>query len=144
MKSRYAITSVYILVTLCALVKSSLSVCSLSSLSCVYMPLFAGIVAFANVLAQPSHWGVSNSLTAILITLLITILSNLIAPRSSSDDKIPKLDEFHLVTLWKFFLKRYDFFREKFKKTGLKMFRFNVLQVRSPYWLSNSIPTTKA
>ena len=94
------------------------------------MTQFAGNDAFANVLAQPSHWGASNNtLVAILIALLISIVS--IAFRSSSDDKIHKLEEFHLVTLSKFFSKRYDFFQEHFKKTGLKMFRFNVLQVSS-------------
>ena len=95
-----------------------------------YMSPFAGNISFANLLRQPSHWGASNSsLTAILIALLIAILS--IAFRPSSDDKIHKLGGFHLVTLSKFFFKRYDFFREHFKKTGLKMFRFNVLRVSS-------------
>jgi hypothetical protein len=94
------------------------------------MSRFAGNLTFVNVLAQPSHWGASNnSLTAILVALLIAILS--IAFWLSSDDKIHKLEEFHLVTLSKFFSKRYDFFREHFKKTGLKMFRFNVPLVSS-------------
>ena len=108
----------------------------MSSLICVYMSPFAGNVTgtFANVLAQaePSHcqWGASNnSLSAILIAFIISILS--IAFWSSSDDKIHKLEGFHLMTLSNFFSKRYDFFRENFKKTGLKTFRFNVLQVSS-------------
>jgi hypothetical protein len=92
------------------------------------MSQFVGNVTFANVLAQPSHLGAStSSLTAILIALLISIFS--IAFWPSSDDKIHKLEGFYLVTLWKFFSKRYDFFRENFKKT--KMFRFNILQVSS-------------
>jgi hypothetical protein len=91
---------------------------------------FAGNVTFANVLAQPSHWGASNnSPIAILIALLIFILSTTFW--SSSDDKIHKLEGFHLVNLSNFFSKRYDFLQEHFKKTGLKMFRFNVLQVSS-------------
>ena len=87
----------------------------------------------ANILAQPSQWGISNNtLTAILASLLIAILSIVFWSSSvTSDDKIHKLKEFYLVTLWKFFSKRYDFFQEHFKKTGLKMFRFNVLQVSS-------------
>ena len=89
----------------------------------------SNLVPFSKV-AQPSHWGASNnSLTAILIALLIAILFT--AFRSFSDDKIHKLEEFHLVTLSKFLLKRRDFFREQLKKTGLKMFRFNLLQVSS-------------
>jgi hypothetical protein len=99
------------------------------------MSRFAGNITFANLnllLAQPSHWGASSnsSLTAILIALLISILS--IAFWPSTDDKIHKLEGFHLVTLSKFFYQRYDLLREQFKKTGLKMFRFNILQV-SPY-----------
>ena len=94
------------------------------------MSRFSPNATFANVLAQPSHWGASNTyLTAILIALLTAIIFT--AFRSSSDDKIHKLEGFHLVTLSDFFSKRYDFFREQFKKTGLKMFRFNVLQVSS-------------
>jgi hypothetical protein len=87
----------------------------------------------ANVLAQPSHWGTSNNtLTAILVALLTAILSIAFWSSSiNSDDKIHKLEEFHLVTLWKFSSKRYDFFQEHLKKTGLKMFRFNALQVSS-------------
>ena len=94
------------------------------------MSRFAENVTFANLLAQPIYWEASKSyLTAILIALLISILSITFWP--SSDDKIHKLGGFHLVTLWKFFSQRYDFFREHFKKTGLKTFRFNVLQVSS-------------
>jgi sterol 14-demethylase len=94
------------------------------------MSLFSGNVTLANlnVLAQPSQWEASNSLTAILIALLIAIIST--ALRSPSDDKIHKLQGFHLVTASKFFSKRYDFFRENFKKTGVKMFRFSLLQHR--------------
>ena len=96
------------------------------------MSQLSGNVTFANVLAQPSLWGVTNSsLIAILIGLLITILSNSITFWSSSDDKIHKLQGFHFVILSRFFTKRYDFFRDHLKKTGLKMFRFNVLQVSS-------------
>jgi hypothetical protein len=103
---------------------------SFLSLSCVFMSRFAGNVTFANVFAQPSQWGASNnSLTVILIALSISILS--IAFWPSSDDKIHKLEGFHLVTLSNFFSKRYDFFQKHFKTTGLKMFRFNVLQVSS-------------
>ena len=94
------------------------------------MSRFVGNDTFADLLAQPSHWGAgNNTLIAILITLLISIVS--VSFRSPSDDKIYKLKGFHLVTVTKFFSKRYDFFREQFKKTGLKMFRFNILQVGS-------------
>ena len=95
------------------------------------MSRFAGNITLANLLAQPiTGVATSNSsLTAILIALLIAILS--IAFRSSTEDKIHKLEGFHLVNVSNFFLKRHDFFREHFKKTGLKMFRFNVLQVSS-------------
>lgn len=92
------------------------------------MSQFSGNITLADALGQPSQWGASP-LTAILITLLIIILST--AFRSSSDDKIYKVEGFHLLTVSKFFSQRYDFFRENFKKTGvLKMFRFNLLQVR--------------
>ena len=88
----------------------------------------ANLVPFSKVV-QPSHWGASNnSLTAILIALIAILFT---AFRLSSDDEIHKLEEFHLVTLSKFLLKRRDFFREQLKKTGLKMFRFNLLQVSS-------------
>ena len=96
------------------------------------MSLFAENVTFANlnILAHPSQWEASNtSLIAILIALLIAIIST--ALRLPPDDKIHKLQGFHLVTASKFFSKRYDFFRENFKKTGVKMFRFNLLQVNS-------------
>src|SRR5271169_5394845 len=86
-----------------------------------------GRVTFANILAQPTQWGCSISLTAIFITLSIAILSAVF--RSASDDKIHSLGGFQLVTAWKFFAKRYDFLREHFKKTGVKMFRFHLLQV---------------
>ena len=109
---------------------------------CIIMSQLAGIVTFAaNVLGQPpsSQLGASNnSVTVILIALTITILS--IAFWSSSDDKIHKLEGFHFVNLSNFFSKRYDFFREHFKRTGLKMFRFNVLQVGSYILVSNFIP----
>ena len=93
------------------------------------MSLYTGNITFANVLAQPSQWGVNNSLTAIIIALSITILSAVVWSSSASDDKIHKLEGFHLVNAWSFFSKRYDFFRDHFKRTGLKMFRFNLLQV---------------
>ena len=83
-----------------------------------------------NLFAQRFDWGASNSSqTAILVALLIAILS--IAFWPSSDGKIYKLQGFHFVILSRFFTKRYDFFRDHLKKTGLKMFRFNVLQVSS-------------
>ena len=106
------------------------------------MSRFAGN---ANVLAQPSHWGISNNtVTAILVALLIAILSIAFWSSSvTSDDKIHKLEEFHLVTLWKFFSRRYDFFQEHLKKTGLKMFRFNVLQVSSYAGVQFYYSTTK-
>jgi len=44
------------------------------------------------------------------------------------------LPGFVLLFAWTFFSKRYDFFREHFKKTGLKMFRFRLLQVSSYSW----------
>lgn len=85
---------------------------------------------FANVLAQPSQWEVSTtSLTALFIVLSIAIISAL--SKSSPDDKIYNLGGFHLVTAWAFFSKRYDFLQEHFKKTGLRMFCFNILQVSS-------------
>lgn len=96
------------------------------------MSQFSGNITFANLLAQRSDWGASDgsqTRTAILVALFIAIISLAFWP--SSDDKIYKLKGFHLVLLSKFFSKRYDFFRDHFKKTGLKMFRFNVLQVSS-------------
>lgn len=93
------------------------------------MSQFSGNVTLTNAHGQPSQWGASP-LTAIVITLLIIILST--AFRSSSGDKIYKVEGFHILTVSKFFSQRYDFFQENFKKTGiLKMFRFNLLQVSS-------------
>ena len=80
---------------------------------------------FANIPAQPSPWIIT--LAAILISCSIGILSTVF--RSASDDKIHKLGGFQLIAAWNFFAKRYDFMREHFKKTGVNMFRFHLLQV---------------
>jgi hypothetical protein len=102
-----------------------------SSVICVDMSLFAGNVTFTNVLPQPSQWEAGSntvtSLTAIFIALSIVILSTTF--RLSSDDKIHKLKGFYLTNVSKFFSRRFDFFQENFKKTGVKMFRFNLIQV---------------
>ncbi|KAF8802731.1 cytochrome P450 [Phlegmacium glaucopus] len=93
------------------------------------MSRYTGNVTFDNVLAQPSQWGASTSLIATLIALTIAILS--VVLRSSSGDKIHNLGGFHLLAAqWTFFSKRYDFFREHFKKTGANIFCFRLLRHR--------------
>ena len=100
------------------------------------MSHYAGNGTFAKILAQPSQWGVSStSLTTIFIALSIAALST--AFRSSSNDNIYNLGGFRFVNAWVFFEKRYDFVRENFKKTGLKIFSFNLLQVSSYIQVSN-------
>jgi len=96
-------------------------------LSSTAMSRYAG-----SVLAQQSQWEVSR--TAIFIALSVSILSAVFLPSSSSDNNIHNLAEFRIVIAWTFFSKRFDFFREHFKKTGLKMFRFRLLQVSSYSW----------
>ena len=79
-------------------------------------------------LAQLSQWGaISTSLTTIFLALSIVVLSTVF--RSQSDDKIHKLHGLYIVNAWSFCSKRYNFLRENFKKTGVKMFRFSLLQV---------------
>lgn len=96
------------------------------------MSSYPGNDTSTSALAQSSQWSTGNtSLTAIFIALSIAVLSLLF--RSSSDDKIYKLNGFYFVTAWSFFSKRYDFLKENFKKTGLKMFRFGLLQVSLPF-----------
>jgi sterol 14-demethylase len=100
------------------------------SLVPVDMSGFSGNSTFASVLAQSSQWGASNvSLTAIFLTLSIAIISAVL--RSSSDDKIHKIEGFYFAIVSNFFSKRYDFFRENFKKAGVKMLQFNLFQVSS-------------
>ena len=87
------------------------------------------MLTFADVFSQPSEWGTN---TTFLTTIFIVVLSIAIlfaALGSFSDDKIHNLGGFHIITAWPFFSKRYDFLRENFKKTGLKMFCFNTPQV---------------
>jgi hypothetical protein len=94
------------------------------------MSWYAEDITLAKVLAQPSQWLRASSLTVIFIALSIAILSAVSWSYSSSDDKFYNLDGvWHLATAWAFFTKRYDFLRENFKKTKLKMFRFRLLQV---------------
>lgn len=86
----------------------------------------------AKVLAHSYQLGASRtSLTAIFIAILsVAIFFIVFLSSSSSDDtKTHNLGGFYLFIAWKFFSKRYDFMRENFKKTGLKMFRFRLLQV---------------
>jgi|ERR1700678_4275510 hypothetical protein len=90
---------------------------------------YGGNGTFANILGQLSQWETnSTSLTAIIIALSIVILSATFG--SASDDKIQNMGVFYLITAWRFFSKRYDFLREHFEKTGAKMFRFRLLQVK--------------
>ena len=110
----------YIIVTFRA------SNCPMSSV----MSRYAGNVTSANILVQPSQWGAtSTSLTTIGIALSIAILSAAFLP--SCEGIFYKLHDFHFVTAWSFFSNRYDFFQERLKKTGAKMFHFRVLQVRN-------------
>ncbi|KAF8804683.1 cytochrome P450 [Phlegmacium glaucopus] len=94
------------------------------------MSWYPGNVTFASISAQSSQWGPSKTpLTAIFIALsVVAVLSAIF--RSSSDDKIHKLNGFPFINLHKFFSRRHDFFEESFKKTGVNMFRFQVLQHR--------------
>jgi sterol 14-demethylase len=87
-------------------------------------------VPFAKVFAQLSQWWVSTSLIPIFLALSIAILPIVFRSSSRSDDKIHDLGGFHLVTAWAFFSKRYDFLQGHFKDTGLKIFRFRLLQHR--------------
>ena len=91
-----------------------------------------GNATFTNILGQLSiTWGVSNtSLIAIFIALSIGILFRS-PPGPPSNGKIHNLAGFPLITAWSFFTKRYDFLRDQFKKTGLNMFSFRILQVKT-------------
>jgi hypothetical protein len=93
-----------------------------------------GNVTLTNVLAQPFQWGASTTIvTSVFIVLSIAILSAVVR-RPSSDPKIHKLQGFDFLTAWSFFSKQYDFLRNNFEKTGLKMFSFQILEV-SAYML---------
>lgn len=95
-----------------------------------------GNVTLINVLAQPLQWGASTTsiVTSVFIVLSIAILSAVVR-RPSSDPKIHKLQGFDFLTAWSFFSKQYDFLRNNFEKTGLKMFSFQVLEVSASYIL---------
>jgi hypothetical protein len=48
---------------------------------------------------------------------------------SVSDAKIHQLGGFSIINAWTFFIKRYDFLRTNFDKTGHNLFSFRVVQV---------------
>ncbi|KAF8130469.1 cytochrome P450 [Mycena galopus ATCC 62051] len=67
--------------------------------------------------------------TALISICFIFVLWGLCARRSAKHDaKMYDIGGYPIVTTWLFFTKRYDFITDTFKRTGLKMFRFRVLQ----------------
>ena len=73
----------------------------------------------------------TTHLTALACVVLATALAtfSFLRPRSTGKENVYDLRGIPIITAWTFFTKRYDFFREKFKESGGRAFRFKVLQV---------------
>jgi sterol 14-demethylase len=74
---------------------------------------------------MPSQWSTNPPFPAIVACLAVFAMSAVLL-HPTIGNNIHDLGG--ILTAWNFFKKRFDFIQDQFKKSGGKMFGFNVLQ----------------
>ena len=92
-----------------------------------------------------------SSLKVQVVLALLILFALLVFGHGSSKDDLSAqapvyLPGSHLLAIAPFFRQRFDFLNDGFRKTGEKLFQFNMLRVRAlptfrtPTWVANVIP----
>ena len=90
---------------------------------------FSAILDSLSAQAIQRGWTPSTLITTAIVSVLLTVVISYSTLPKQSKDGIYTLGGFSILTAWPFFTKRNDFLWENWKKTGQKLFQFNVLQV---------------